>query len=284
MTWRKKKQRGSDKFLKFLQAMKKRGEEEIEVRDVVEYVKGIEWSEMEPKTVENRVLEMKKMFKAVLGEELCEEIACIVHGKEAKQLVGDEAGELVGMERERKAKRKREDKEEEEEERLLKKFASPGRSEEQVMQSLEELEKILPFSEHLCVKYVNAVVGLGVFVKKQFKRGEVVCEFEGDFLNEKETEARVEELKRYGIREECMMDVKWSEGRVYILDLTHPKHGFGRLINHSSSKISNIVLKIQADYRKPRKTRFYFVAKKKILAGQELLWNYNKSKKIIHFD
>jgi hypothetical protein len=160
----------------------------------------------------------------------------------------------------------------------IKKFCLPQNrtSLEQKLPSLKLLQtKDEKKYSGLEVRVIDANQGYGVFTSKDFKRGEIACDFRGKILT---TEEAIEKEKKYaemGIKHDYTMQFKWNDKPVdYVLDPTDPKHGYGRLLNHSRSN-ANVVLQMSATYNQPQKSKFFFIASKNICQGDQLLWDYD---------
>ncbi|XP_019724287.1 probable histone-lysine N-methyltransferase set-1 [Hippocampus comes] len=80
----------------------------------------------------------------------------------------------------------------------------------------------------LCVKYINAVKGRGIFAESTISRGQFVAEYRGDLINDAEFQRR-----RRVYHPSCaafMFAFKWR-GKTWCIDASREDESFGRLVN-----------------------------------------------------
>lgn len=120
----------------------------------------------------------------------------------------------------------------------------------------------------------DVVEGKGVFSTQEFRKGDIICNYGGNFLEE-------DYVKKYLIpfEEKCTylleMHEKFREswGKFYLNHNDYTKT-IGKFINHSKIH-DNLKYKIYV--RKDGQLDVLFFAKSKIVPNTELLWNYGKT-------
>uniref|UniRef100_H3BWY3 SET domain-containing protein n=1 Tax=Tetraodon nigroviridis TaxID=99883 RepID=H3BWY3_TETNG len=83
-------------------------------------------------------------------------------------------------------------------------------------------------TDKLCVKYINAVKGRGVFTKAKISKGQFVAEYRGDIINDSEYQCR-----RRVDHPSCaafMFAFRWR-GETWCIDASREDESFGRLVN-----------------------------------------------------
>jgi histone-lysine N-methyltransferase SETD8 len=119
--------------------------------------------------------------------------------------------------------------------------------------------------------------GKGVFAVKEFKKGDLVCEYSGQLLNKKEAD---KQEKEYEGKPECgcyMYYFKFN-GKTMCVDATKDNGQLGRLLNHSKTK-ANVVTKLFEIDRLPY---LALLAKRDVSIGEELVYDYGeRSHKVI---
>lgn len=118
--------------------------------------------------------------------------------------------------------------------------------------------------------------GRGVFAARDFVKGELVCEYEGQLLTREEADARsfADDL---GTPDSCVCEegcyMFWFsfKGNTMCIDARVDDGSFGRLINHSK-KNANIFPRTSTCSPK-----IMFYTLRKISAGEELLYNYGEN-------
>nr|XP_022295446.1 N-lysine methyltransferase KMT5A-like [Crassostrea virginica] len=119
-------------------------------------------------------------------------------------------------------------------------------------QRKEEKEK-----ESFEAKFINELIGQGVFTKKDFIEGEVLLEYSGELI---EGDVDVDDTYVFQIR---------YKGKQYCIDATKER-SLGRLLN-DDHRNPNCKPKI---IEKDGKPHVYFVALRDINTGEELRYNY----------
>ncbi|XP_063900128.1 N-lysine methyltransferase KMT5A-B-like isoform X2 [Zophobas morio] len=123
--------------------------------------------------------------------------------------------------------------------------------------------------------------GKGVRTLREFSKGDFICEYSGELIGKKEADLR--EVK-YGKDPECgcyMYYFKFKEN-VHCVDATLTGR-IGRFINHSAKaalfilSAANLVTKAMEVSGVPR---LFFFAKRHILKGEELLYDYGDRSKL----
>ena len=111
--------------------------------------------------------------------------------------------------------------------------------------------------------------GLSVFAKIPIKKGEVICEYEGELCPYHVFRRRHLQYNRDG-KGSYILEFKYREKR-FAIDATRDNKSFGRLINHSKHN-ANIKPHVAAD--KSGNPYVYITAVTNIKAEQELLYDY----------
>ena len=110
----------------------------------------------------------------------------------------------------------------------------------------------------------------GVKTTEDIPQNMFVAEYEANVLT---PEQALQMEERYQIEGENLYILEASyNGRRVIFDATYRSDSIGRLINHSK-KDANILLRKPIDRRE--KLRIGFIAKRNIVKGEELLFDYN---------
>lgn len=117
--------------------------------------------------------------------------------------------------------------------------------------------------------------GRGVFVEKEIRKGTVVCNYGGDFLTKEYAEIN---LLKHPKKCDYLVELKEiSHGERKTFYLNHnnnTRFSFGKLLNHSKLH-PNLSIKIFETVQNTLDV--IFVARRKILQGEQLLWNYGKA-------
>ena len=116
--------------------------------------------------------------------------------------------------------------------------------------------------------------GRGVFACKDFKKNEPICNYGGIFMNH---DCAKKNFLPYDEKCDYLLEINQKfEGEYTKFYLNHDNstETFGKYLNHSKIH-PNLSFKIYST--KNNKLDVIFIAKKKILAGSQLLWDYGKS-------
>ena len=137
------------------------------------------------------------------------------------------------------------------------------------------LEKLEGQDAGLYMEHDN-VKGRCVFAAKTFEKNEFVCEYHGNLVSREKGD---ELFKKYGEEKGSYLYYFGCDNKEWCIDATcENTGGLGRLINHSRRNPNvRAVAKVFSGI-----PRLYFVAKKKIEAGNEILYDYgDKSKESV---
>ena len=141
------------------------------------------------------------------------------------------------------------------------------------LEERESLEKILNSRDdenlNLEVKFCS-VKGRGIVTKKPFSKGEYLVEYRGELLDIK-TAKNMETLYAKDPSKGSYMYYFNSKGKKMCVDATEETGRYGRLINHSR-KSANCITKVVLFQNNPR---LIIVAKRDLVTGTELLFDYN---------
>ena len=117
----------------------------------------------------------------------------------------------------------------------------------------------------------DSKMGRGVKAKIDFKEGEFVVEYSGEFMCG--TTGRFMEKQHARNRAGSFLFFFWYKSDDFCIDATSESSKMGRLINHSRQN-ANLIPEVWEV--KPGEPRLVLLASKKIEAGSELLYNYNE--------
>lgn len=113
-------------------------------------------------------------------------------------------------------------------------------------------------------------MGLGVYTKVSFEKGEVVCEYKGELISSKEYRKRRKiydaDPAKFG---SYVFEFQYGSGMKF-LDATETWGTVGRLINHNSQGMHNLV---PEQFEKGSRIRFRAV--RKIPVGVQLFYDYS---------
>ena len=116
--------------------------------------------------------------------------------------------------------------------------------------------------------------GRGVIAKKNISKGGYICEYIGDLMTGEIGRMMEQEHERNG--DLCCTLYFFYKSEEYAIDATSESSDLGRLINHSR-KYHNSVPKVwELNNGDPR---VIFVALRDIQKGEEILYNYNETRK-----
>ncbi|XP_028415468.1 N-lysine methyltransferase KMT5A-like [Dendronephthya gigantea] len=139
-----------------------------------------------------------------------------------------------------------------------------ARSSLRIKRQKEPNEETLPEdSKDLEQRYINNIIGDGVFAKRKFQKGEFLLEYKGELIGKDEgarrEEAYVKELGSFlFFFDSLCVDATFSTG-------------LGRMVNDSEMKLANCLIKKVIVDSRPHLALF---AKKKILKHEELRYDY----------
>jgi histone-lysine N-methyltransferase SETD2 len=114
--------------------------------------------------------------------------------------------------------------------------------------------------------------GLGVVAGENIRKGEFVLEYKYNLSYPRKDRAAWEEEYQLNGEGSYVLDVQLPTGKWLCLDATRNFGSFGRLVNHSVSRTSN--LKLHTPLLVNRKWRVGMYAKSDINRGEELSYDY----------
>ncbi|XP_028414258.1 N-lysine methyltransferase KMT5A-like [Dendronephthya gigantea] len=124
-------------------------------------------------------------------------------------------------------------------------------------------EKLPKDSEDLEKRYINNIIGYGVFTKREFEKGEFLLEYKGELIKKEEGARREEAYKKDLGSFLFFFDT-------LCVDATFAT-GLGRMVNDSETKLANcLIKKVIVDGQH----HLALFAKKKISKNEELRYDY----------
>lgn len=144
-------------------------------------------------------------------------------------------------------------------------------------EAAEDLERRLTNEsyEFLELKDINRNIGKGVFATIPFSPREYVCRYEGELIDLVEAKKRAAEYEKDSSIGNFMYYFPWRQKRWCIDPTQVEQKRLGNMINHSITD-SNLSTKFHEVGNTPC---VYFVAKKRIKAGDQLLYDYGERNK-----
>ena len=116
-------------------------------------------------------------------------------------------------------------------------------------------------------------MGRTVFARRRFEQGEIVAEYQGTFIPAAEWRAQLERAEALG---NCFLFHILFNGRWCGVDAFSENESKGRLINHSLT-LQNVTPTVRVNGE--GKPRILFKAKKTIMPGDELFYDYGERSK-----